>query len=240
MNNALFSIIQQLELHHAVNCKEKAAAMTYLNSALPQIISHNSSEPIFLCIAGIPGVGKSEYIRKKGFSDTFVVVDPDSYRKYAPGYYSFSSDDVVEKTKAFVDYLSTLIITVAIYAGSSICIPSTFCATHFWTSFLNSISSFIVEKGYRTELLILDQPKDISFQSFIRRAVSFTNDEPIARKADISFFNDISQRFCYGIHTLIKTGFFSSVTLLTRMSLDHDYINEKNDRLYSFLLQGDD
>lgn len=223
-----------------MNSEEKTAAMTYLHSAFPHIVSRTSPTPVFLCIAGIPGVGKTEYIRKKGFSDTFVVVDPDSYRKYAPGYYSFSSDDVVEKTKEFVNYLSTLIIAIALCAGSSICIPSTFCATPFWASFLNSISSYIAEKDYLTELVILDQPKVLSFQSFVNRSTSFTNDEPIARKADISFYSDVSQKFIYSIHSLIKTGFFSSVTLSTRMSLDQDYINENNDRLYAFLSQGDD
>lgn len=240
MSDILLEIDRLIASDCTLTDEEKTAAIEYAQTVWPQIRMRSAPEPEFLCIAGIPGAGKTAYIRRYNLEDRFVIVDPDHFRKYTPQYSILTSQNVVDSTKSFVDFLSTLIIWIAIYARCPICIPSTFCATDFWSVYLNKLKPYLCDRMYATTLLVLEQPIALSLYSFSMRSSSTSDAEPITRPFDDFFFKDTSLKFKQSLQALMTLGFFSDVSILSRTELNQEYTSADPAWKSETCIQGDD
>lgn len=190
-----------------------------------EISNFSSSHPEFTCIAGLPGAGKSEFVRRKRYSDSCAIIEIDNLRKYMPGYDNLSSENLISETGVFANTLSLLLIWAAIYAKSPIVITCTFTAVSFWEELFSQLSTELSARNYTTKLIILNQPNEESIRGMNLRMNSTSAEEPISRPVDMLFWREKLSLFETSMDYFSKSGFFGVVSILKRKKLEEEYLS---------------
>ena len=188
--------------------------------------------PQMLCVAGVPGAGKTEFIKNCFFSN-FVKVDPDAFRKFSPGYFELEHKDVVNGTKEVSDYISAYVIEESIKRKYSIVITSTFTDLNFWDTKFDELYSMLMNNMYTCKLIILKQPFSQCMKGFQLRSRMSSLDEPNSRAFDRKFFNEKCKLFDKSMAKHANSSFFDEVIVLWRNRLEDDY--RRVDNCYSSL-----
>lgn len=150
-----------------------------LNNKFPKVwgrLSNNSSlfsleQPIGVLLGGQPGAGKSFATMeiKERLNDNVLVINGDEFRSYHKHYDDFFQLYGKDASKYTGDFAGKMVEKVrdeAIKQGFNIVIEGTFRTVD---TPLKELSNF-VQKGYKAEVVVCTCPKELSWESTIKRA----------------------------------------------------------------------
>ncbi len=185
--------------------------------------SSKAHSPKLICVAGIPGSGKTTYIQKTFSKSEYIIIDTDLFRKYFPQYHKLTHNDVVMKTQQFSDKAADLMLEFALKTASSIVLADTFINVDFWCNYFDAISVHFEKLHYKKEFIVLSQPKEECLKALKIRSDNSSVEEPVSRPFDIAFFEDKWSLFDNSTKDILDLGFFDSCTFLARKSLEEEY-----------------
>lgn len=176
-----------------------------------------------VCVAGIPGAGKTKFICNSSEFEDFVNIDPDAFRQYAPDYRLCNSNTLVETTNQYMERFSNALLDAALKGKLSVVVASTFTDTAFWRQTFSRIGPLL--EDYRTKrLIVLSQPLEECRKGCEKRAKEASSAEPKPRPVDDSFIQNRFDRFNRAIGDIITMGVFREVFYYARKKLEDVYL----------------
>lgn len=196
---------------------------TELDMLIETILSRKQyGQREMVCVAGIPGAGKTKFICDSGEFEEFVIIDPDASRQYAPDYELCNSKTLVEMTNQYMERFSIALLDAALKGMYSFVVASTFTDTAFWRWTFSRIEPLL--DNYRTKrLIVLSQPLEECQKGCAERAKKASRSEPKPRPVDDSFIQDRFTRFNKSIEELLNIGIFREVVYCARRKLEDAY-----------------
>lgn len=193
-----------------------------INKELVGNIHKQSDKPIFLCIGGLPGSGKTVFCEKNNFNRNYFIIDPDNYRKYHPDYMSLSPEDIIPITNDLVRITAMVLLKIALRLKLNIAIVSTFSDASFWLELYENNKQVLSK--YNNKIIILTEPEDICKKSMITRYNYETKSNGIiARPIDFMFFNKCKSSFPDSLRTLQSSHIFNSFEIWKRENINQEY-----------------
>lgn len=188
-----------------------------------EIVSRNQyKKGEMVCVAGVPGAGKSFFINSSDF-ESFIKIDPDLFRKYAPNYCFCNNENVIKMTKCYVDNISESLLRTALREKYSFVLASTFADTLFWKEIFTQIKPLVYEYYQTKRLIVLKQPYEECKKGCEKRSSVISRSEPKPRLWDEDFFNRKVKEFDKGIDFLVNLEIFNEMIIYSRNKLNDVY-----------------
>lgn len=203
------------------------------SSLLDDIDKFIRPNPVFIGVGGIPGVGKTEYCKKKFIND-FFIIDPDYIRLFHPNYGNLNYDNVIQETNAFTTQICELLLQIMSSLSCNFVVECTFSNYVYWFQILNSHKRKF--ENYYRKLILLSAPIEVCYQSMCLRYNIEKKDlkNIIPRKADKAFLLDRAGKYKMSIH-YYTSDLFDDVILLHKNTVDSDFLPVEYDDFYNYI-----
>lgn len=180
-------------------------------------------EPQFVCVAGLPGCGKTVFCRTESKFKDFFVLDPDEYRCFHKSYVHIPAEELISRTNGIINIIGCTLLEIALKNRINVVICGTFVNREFWCSAFERHADCL--KKYKKHMFIIAAPYEVCVESIEQRFIKESAIAGIvARKPDINFLNRHKQGFSSSMKKYIDSGFFDSFTLFSRTGTDADCV----------------
>ena len=178
--------------------------------------------PRFICLAGLPGCGKTEFCKLNHLDSIYLVVDPDEYRIISN--IDSLSDNIIEDTHDIMCVITMSVLEIAFELQLDVLIMDTFSNKQFWLKFFSDHKNLLSQ--YEITMIILAQPYNLCKRLITRRYENdIKSNKSFVRPPDYGFLNECRLNFSEAMEAILNIQIFSSVKLLTRQNF-HQIYNE--------------
>lgn len=180
-------------------------------------------EPQFVCVAGLPGCGKTVFCRTESAFKDFFILDPDEYRCFHKSYINIPAEELISRTHGIINIIGCTLLEIALKNTINVAVSGTFVNREFWNSVFERHADCL--KEYKKQMFIIAAPYEVCVESMKKR---FINESAIAgtvaRQPDTDFLNKHKQGFVSSMKKYIDSGFFDSFSLFFRSGTDADCV----------------
>lgn len=206
-----------------------------LNNKFPKVwrrLSNNPSlfpleQPIGLLLGGQPGAGKSFATMeiKERLNNNVLVINGDEFRSYHKHYddfYQLYGKEASKYTGAFAGKMVEKVRDEAIKQGFNIVIEGTFRTVDTPLKELNNFE----QKGYKAEVVVCTCPKELSWESTIKRAEELEASGLQPRYVPKEHHDLVTTNLSKNTLEIFNSGLVSRLKIYSRDGVLFDSLNE--------------
>lgn len=196
-----------------------------INKAFPKVwkrVSGNSAlssqeQPIGVLLGGQPGAGKSYATMriKERLNSNVLIINGDEFRSYHKHYedfYQLYGKDASKYTGAFAGKMVEKVRDEAIKNKFNVVIEGTFRTVETPLKELNNFK----ERGYKAEVIICTCPKELSWESTIKRAEELDSAGLQPRYVPKEHHDIVTENLARNAATIFSSGLVSQLEIYSR------------------------